>query len=206
MDEKFGRVDPKTKTSKTAFYPVDNEEFESLISKLKFYDFDTLDVVDGVNLAVSFKQSEIPRFCDVVEGFCHLSAYSEFENKLSSFITYAIDLIPEEQCYIVRYGDSWVVNEAAMPDLHIALERNNVTDVYKAIVGEKYSEIVSAFVKSCLRYNSFIQIVFPQSQVVISPSDHLDVFIAYHSDAMGTSLRRLLQQDRYSSILQASPL
>ena len=70
MDEKSGRVVPKTKTSKNAFSPVGEEEYRNLISKLTFYDFDALDVVDGVNLVVSFKQSDIPRFCDVVEGYC----------------------------------------------------------------------------------------------------------------------------------------
>lgn len=80
MDEKSGRVVPKTKTSKNAFSPVGEEEYRNLISKLTFYDFDALDVVDGVNLVVSFKQSDIPRFCDVVEGYCTLSAYSKYEN------------------------------------------------------------------------------------------------------------------------------
>ena len=86
MDEKSGRVVPKTKTSKNAFSPVGEEEYRNLISKLTFYDFDALDVVEGVNLVVSFKQSDIPRFCDVVEGYCTLSAYSKYENKLSAFI------------------------------------------------------------------------------------------------------------------------
>ena len=49
MDEKSGRVVPKTKTSKNAFSPVGEEEYRNLISKLTFYDFDALDVVDGVN-------------------------------------------------------------------------------------------------------------------------------------------------------------
>ena len=91
MDEKSGRVVPKTKTSKNAFSPVGEEEYRNLISKLTFYDFDALDVVDGVNLVVSFKQSDIPRLCDVVEGYCTLSAYSKYENKLSAFIACIID-------------------------------------------------------------------------------------------------------------------
>lgn len=204
MDEKSGRVVPKTKTSKKAFSPVGEEEYRNLISKLTFYDFDALDVVDGVNLVVSFKQSDIPRFCDVVEGYCTLSAYSKYENKLSAFIACIIDSIPDDQCYIVRYDDCWTANDSVMPDLHIALEHNNISNINKAIVGKKCSKLVSIFVKSCLRYNSFIQIVFPRSQVIISPSDHLDVFIAYHSDAMGISLKQLLQKETYN-MLQASP-
>lgn len=204
MDEKSGRVVPKTKTSKNAFSPVGEEEYRNLISKLTFYDFDALDVVDGVNLVVSFKQSDIPRFCDVVEDYCTLSAYSKYENKLSAFIACIIDSIPDDQCYIVRYDDCWTANDSVMPDLHIALEHNNISNINKAIVGKKCSKLVSIFVKSCLRYNSFIQIVFPRSQVIISPSDHLDVFIAYHSDAMGISLKQLLQKETYN-MLQASP-
>ena len=84
MDEKSGRVVPKTKTSKNAFSPVGEEEYRNLISKLTFYDFDALDVVDGVNLVVSFKQSDIPRFCDVVEGYCSWS-YQEDAGYQSGF-------------------------------------------------------------------------------------------------------------------------
>lgn len=125
-------------------------------------------------------------------------------NKLSAFIACIIDSIPDDQCYIVRYDDCWTANDSVMPDLHIALEHNNISNINKAIVGKKCSKLVSIFVKSCLRYNSFIQIVFPRSQVIISPSDHLDVFIAYHSDAMGISLKQLLQKETYN-MLQASP-
>lgn len=124
--------------------------------------------------------------------------------KLSAFIACIIDSIPDDQCYIVRYDDCWTANDSVMPDLHIALEHNNISNINKAIVGKKCSKLVSIFVKSCLRYNSFIQIVFPRSQVIISPSDHLDVFIAYHSDAMGISLKQLLQKETYN-MLQASP-
>ena len=45
MDEKSGRVVPKTKTSKNAFSPVGEEEYRNLISKLTFYDFDALDIL-----------------------------------------------------------------------------------------------------------------------------------------------------------------
>lgn len=115
-----------------------------MISKLTFYDFDALDVVEGVNLVVSFKQSDIPRFCDVVEGYCTLSAYSKYENKLSAFIACIIDSIPDDQCYIVRYDDCWTANDSVMPDLHIALEHNNISNINKAIVGKKCSKLVSS--------------------------------------------------------------
>lgn len=33
------------------------------------------------------------------------------------------------------------------------------------------------FVESVLKYNSFIEIVFQNTQLIISPTDHMDIFI-----------------------------
>ena len=91
------------------------------------------------------------------------------------------------EVYVFNYGDKWITNKKVAPSLNQILRDNKVFDGNHSSVLQltEESEIV-AFVKSIFRYNTFASFFNPEKCIVVTPTDHLDVFISAKDDYIKT--------------------
>lgn len=156
----------------------DAAEVKHLKSLVPFYDFDELNPVGGTRYVIKApnKYSHI-RYSGIELNYCSASDYLEIEGGLLRFILSLIASIQEKECTIIRYEPKWIVRKSESPKLSALLHKNGIDNGVQGITVSKNDTIIGEFVISALRYNSFIQFLFLGKRVVITPTDHLDVFI-----------------------------
>lgn len=188
MVDRYGLMGPRIKT-KDNFKPIESCELEKIRSMLRFYDFHTMNSISGYDAVVRYKCPNPSRFGDVVIGNCSLETYEKLETVIMSFFIKGVQLLSEQICYIIKYDKSWVVDKRLCVSLATLLSNKQITDAYSGICVEKESKVIELFAKSCFRYNSFVQFAFPETQLIITPTDHLDIFF---SSPAKQELRELL--------------
>lgn len=176
MDDRYGLMVPRTKTNDD-FKPVENCELEKLHSILSFYDFQAMNSVAGNDVVVQCRRPKL-RFGDVAIGNCSLETYEKVESVLMSFFIKAVQNVSERMCYIMKYDESWMVDDKLCASLATLLGSKRITNTDSCIFVEKVSNMIDLFAKSCFRYNSFVQFIFPETPLILTPTDHLDIFFS----------------------------
>ncbi len=156
----------------------DGAETRRLKSSIPFYDFEDLAIRGGVTYVIKAPEAcgQI-RFGDIAPGNCTVADYREPEELLLSFFAVLLDTIDERECTIVRYEPQWVVRASRSPELSSALEKSGINNDTYGITVDKHDPMVKELVTSAFRYNSFIQVLFPGRGIIITPTDHMDLFI-----------------------------
>ena len=158
-------------------HKVSSKQMNNIKKKIKFYNFDELCSEDNTKLIVKFHNYiDTVTYSDLMlNNGCEMY---EFKKKiLIEFIKKIINKVSEDNCIIVKYNEKWVVNKEEAPELANILANNSVTNKLKGgLLVNKNDKIVELFIESVFKYNSFIQIVFKDSKLIISPSDHMDIF------------------------------
>lgn len=190
MDERFGPEALRTKIN-DSIESIENFECKKILSNLRFYDFQAMNSIIGIDLVVRYKCPDLLRFGDITIGNCSLESYEKVEEQLMTFFVKLVRAIPDEICYVTKYDEKWVVDNKLCAPLANLLASKRITNAYNAIRAGKNSNIIELFARSCFRYNSFVQFVFPETQLIISPTDHLDIFC---SSPSGKKLRELLTE------------
>lgn len=177
MERKFGPEDQKIRINGD-FELVRFCEETRMRSALSFYDFQEMSSINGMDVVVRYKKPNLLRFGDVAMGNCSLGSYYQLEETIASFFFGVLRFLSDKICYIVKYNDKWVVDSDPCTALASLLDRKQVKNAYNCIRTEKTSGIVELFASSCFRYNSFVQFIFPEMPIIISPTDHLDIFFS----------------------------
>lgn len=163
---------------------ISSKEMNYIKKKMKFYNFDELSTEDDSKIIV--------KFCDSVDSVTYsdlsfINGFEMYEYKkriLIDFIRKVLDKVSEENCIIIRYNEKWVVNKSEAAELVNYLNNSLVTNKLKGgLLVDKNNKIVELFIESVFKYNSFIQILLKDSKIIISPSDHMDIF--FQSNNMG---------------------
>lgn len=153
-------------------------EVKHLKSEFPFYDFDNLAILGGTMYLIKAPDKyDGVRYGDMELGNCSASFYLELERILLDFLDGLFNAIQEEECIIIKYESQWVVRESETPELSLFLHTNGINDSVGGITADKHDTIVRAFTISSFRYNSFIQFLFPRSKIIITPTDHMDLFL-----------------------------
>ena len=144
---------------------------------MKFYDFDELCSDDDSKIVVKFHDYiDSVTYSDL--KFNNDSEMYESKKKiLIEFIGKIFNKIFETNCIIKKYNEKWVINKEEASDLAITLNNSLVTNKLKGgLLVDKNDKIVELFIESVFKYNSFIQIIFQDSKLIITPTDHMDIF------------------------------
>ncbi len=168
----------------------DVTETRRLKSSISFYDFDDLAIRGGATYVIKApgEYAHI-RYGDTALGNCAAADYRELEEMLLDFFSVLLDTIDERECTIVRYEPKWVVRASGSPKLFSTLKKNGVSDDVHGITVDKHDPMVKEFAVSSFRYNSFIQVLFPGRGIIITPTDHMDLFIDLPSSS--SSVKRV---------------
>ncbi len=148
---------------------------------MKFYNFDELSTEDNSEIIVKFDNSfELVTYSDL--SFNNQFELFEHEMKiLIEFIKRILDKVSDKNCIIIKYNDKWVVNKTKAPELGMLLDNYLITNNWKgALLVDKDDRILELFLESVFKYDSFMQILLKDSKIIISPSDHMDIF--FHSN------------------------
>lgn len=196
-EDRFGPADRKINNG---IRPLQNTDYCSMLADLKFYDFHRLTSHCCDDFIVRYRKDDILRFGDAEAGRGSMNAYSCFEGNLLLFLKRAFQKIPDGLCCIVKYEEKWVINPDLNSELAKALDSKRITDHCDGIQCSKDHPVVSSFAKSCFRYNSFVQFVFPRTHLIITPTDHMDIFFSCDAEKMYKGCWRQYSQHLSSNI------
>ncbi len=156
----------------------DDAETRCLKSSVPFYNFEDLAIRSGVRYVIKAPEEYGHiRYGDIALGNCTAADYCDLEELLLNFFSVQLDTIDEKECTIIRYEPQWVVRASESPELSSALDKNGISNDIHGITVDKHDPMVKEFAVSSFRYNSFIQVLFPGRGMIITPSDHMDLFI-----------------------------
>lgn len=184
---RYGRMVPKTKTkNKTitferncAMEKVSAEELKSIEEFLGFYNFEELSPKHQRQLIVKFNSETSPVIYSDLQFGGNKEEYENNEIIILKFLEKLFKLFREDYCVVRRYNEKWVVQEDMLPELSTALTRCSISNTFDGGILLKKDEIlVESFISSVLRYNSFVEFIFITDEIIVSPTDHMDVFIA----------------------------
>lgn len=153
-------------------------EVKCLKEKLFFYDFDNLAIKGGTVYVIKPpNEYNHIRYGDIELGNCSALDYHKLEERLLDFLSILFDSFEEQECTIVKYEPSWIVRKSESPKLSLLLNANGISNDVYGITVSKYDAIVKELAIASFRYNSFIQFLFPCRKAVITPTDHMDLFL-----------------------------
>lgn len=163
---------------------VNIKQLRTIENKMTFYDFNDLSTRKESQLLVRFKKEvNATTYSDIQFNGNEKHFYSQ-KQELKTFILKLFNSFTDEDCVIRKYEVDWIIDKTLSSELFecfIMLGIQNSSN--EAICVKKNDEIINLLLESVFRYNSFIQFLFEKAEVVVSPSDHLDVFIASNNPA-----------------------
>jgi len=158
---------------------VSAKELKNIENYLRFYDFEELSSKQSRQLIIKFNNKVSPVTYSDLQFNGDKEEYENKEKILIEFLKKLFKQFGETHCVIRKYDEKWVVNKEILPKLTTALTRYSVSNTFNGgILLEKDEILVDSFISSVLRYNSFVQFIFKTDEIVVSPTDHLDIFIA----------------------------
>lgn len=181
---------------------ISEKEMCTVKNNFSFYDFSEQDSIKNSSIAVELKAREIITYSDLCLGKpkeTFLSQRSRIINLLNQFL----QLQKEEYCILSKYHDNkWLVNEKKTCELYRSLKKNKVKNRFKG--GIKLSckdKLLFSFLDSNLKYNSFFNILLPNNKIIITPTDHMDIFFdAENIEEVKVDLEKLLYNSKFFNI------
>ena len=160
--------------------PLNKSAINELNKQFLFYDFNTFR--GSKNIQVDFSEDfGVVRFGDLEYG-ANLNDYKTRENLLCKFLLRLISLW-DRGLVLKKYEEKWVVNEELSKELYKELQKNHVEKNVAAISLDRTSPWIKLFIKAALKYNSFFQFLFPLEKIVLTVTDHMDIFISAENSA-----------------------
>lgn len=187
MEKKYGLTEQKIKTK-------DKIEGDELLQKINlkdlnvlkkdflFYDFINQENKKQKSFVITFKEeNSIVTYSDLQYG----KAYDTFNFQmqiLAKLILTILNDLNEVSVIITRYNESWIVNKTSSIQLSELLHQNEIRNNYSGAIETRIGDdIFKCFLESVFKYNSFINILLPSSKIVITPTDHMDIFFDFEN-------------------------
>lgn len=154
------------------------EQLRTIEDKLNFYNFESLSTKNGSQLLIQFTEgTDVITYSDLQFGGSEQLSLSQ-KKELQEFILRLFDVFIDDYCLIRKYETDWIVDEALSKELaDFFLKRGVQNNSDESFYVKKDDKIIPLLLDAAFRYNSFVQFIFEKEEVVVSPSDHLVVFI-----------------------------
>ena len=179
-----------------------NNYFEDVMKLFEFYDFNEMSSISGKQVLIKFNHSvdEII-YSDLQFGGDKL-LYDKKEKKMCELLEELFSEFKDTSCLIRKYERKWIVDKTLSKELYLTLKANNIENHFDGmIVVKKDDKAIMQFFESIYKYNSFVQFLFPEERMVISPTDHMDVFIAAEDfEGLNLKLLNYFKKDNYEEI------
>lgn len=195
MDLKIIIKDHKFIRGGKTLIKYNDQEIVHFLSDLNFYDFQHLCSMNGFNVKIEFSTHyECLTYNDLDYG-SNIELFEQKQELILTLINFIFDLARDKDCLIKKYNECWILNKKKSKVLNKLLRKNNVKNKGTAgILICKTNYEIKLFVRSILKYNSFVQFIFLKEEIVISVTDHMDIFISFANENFMQKLLRQLQQ------------
>lgn len=151
-----------------------------LLDKLSFYDFDGFDCVSGEEIVIELKNIlGKTRYCDVVYYGFNRVVKKEYTVRQNILLKTLLSLFSswKESIYIVKYDEQWINNKRISKKLNKLFFENEIGEETAAIQTDDMN-LVELTCKSIFKGNTCAFFALPDAGIIITPTDHMDIFIA----------------------------
>lgn len=146
--------------------------------KFSFYDFNKLEPKYGNSRIIRIKHDQkFARFGDALNDPEKYKSYALLENELVGIVLMLAMTLDEPQCIFRRYGSKWLQNNEAFPHVEKWLIARGISNRRKSFWIETKDTCFRHWMVCAIRGYSPIQLLLPQNRVILSPTDHMDIFI-----------------------------
>lgn len=172
-----------------------DKEVANICSKLNFYDFQQFCSIDGDNVKIEFSNHfEYLTYSDLNYG-SNREIFERKQKLICELMNSIFRLVQDNNCFIIKYNERWIVNKRKSIRLYKILRKNNIKNKRSAAVSvEKYDYEIELFIRSVLKYNSFVQFIFLKDNMIISVTDHIDIFISFIDKKFVQALQGILDE------------
>lgn len=176
---KFGQTGQKTKIKRHKSTIKRKNQLKKLSEHFKFYDFKNLSPNNEYQFIVEFTYSiDVTTYSDIKYSSNDLDFIYQMKI-MKKFINRLFHVLPDSYCMVRKYEKDWVVDRNLAEELSEYLSDHSVKNNFDQLLFlKKDDKAIDLLIDSVFKYNSFIQFIFEDSAIVVSPSDHLDVFIS----------------------------
>lgn len=155
------------------------QELTCLRAQLSFYDFEHFCSINNKDIKIEFSSHfKNLTYNDLNYGDSR-EVYNKKEKLICELINSIFKVVKDDYCVITKYNDCWIVNKKKSSKLYRMLKNSNVKiKETVALLVDKNALEIELFIKSVLKYNSFVQFLFSNDKIVMSVTDHMDIFIS----------------------------
>lgn len=178
---------------------IDHIIWINIATKLNFYNFDELECRDGYTYRIEHNRTKTVTYSDLQLGE-DKNLFVFQKTNLSCLLHELLHSIPDQRCIVKRYENKGVIDENLSKELTQTLKQFKCKHAI-GIVINKTNPIIDLFFDSVFMYNSFVQFIFSESQIIISHSDHMDIFISSKKDRLQDIQKILSKEEMNQSIV-----
>lgn len=170
------------------------KERTKFLNEVSFYDLFSCSINYGKQYFIQFSEN----ISDVVFSDLKYTTFEkndfrnfyEKEEKLVKLLCSIIEYFGKE-VFVVNYVNKWIKDKRISPTLNKLLKQYEVkdTDIILKLSEKKEWEQIA---KSIIRYNTFAEFVTISKDIIITPTDHLDIFVSTKND-IDCELEQLLR-------------
>ncbi|MGX7243631.1 hypothetical protein ACWOC1_02140 [Enterococcus quebecensis] len=173
---------------------ITEEKFSYLKKKFAFYDFAELSCNSGKEYIVEFiNHRDITTFSDLQYGGSE-SQFNQSEKILVTFLLDFLKKLNEKSVFILNYENEWVVNRGLSNNLYKVLKKEQICHSDIGIETDIENKLVKYFIDSVFKYNSFVSFIFEENEIIITPTDHMDIFICSNGESSFAQINALIRK------------
>lgn len=173
---------------------ITEEKFSYLKKKFAFYDFKELSCNSGKEYIVQFiNHRDITTFSDLQYGGSE-SQFNQSEKILVTFLLNFFKKLNEKSVSILNYENEWVVNRDLSNNLYKLLKKEQICHSDIGIETDIENKVVKYFIESIFKYNSFVSFAFEESKMIVTPTDHMDIFICSNEDSSFEQINTFIRE------------
>jgi len=153
------------------------KELNEIKKDFKFYNFINHNSTNG-QIVIKFNDNVgVTRFDDIQFGGLSENFISQ-SNLLKNIVLDLVDYLRAKTIIIVKYQNNWIVNSNKSSELAEMFRTRGLRTNFSGALSVNDKRILEDFIYSNFKYNSFTHFLIPDDKVMITPTDHLDLFIA----------------------------
>lgn len=174
---KFGQTVRKIRINRREYSMVDRIQLDAMYEALSFYDFQSLTPYKEKSLIVATEENDYyMRYGDALFDPQNITKYRLNEEALVKFLINFIKEIDVKTCIIRKYEEKWVVGTKIPPILAKWFSDNYISKEIQAFEIDTREPAFIKLLSLAFRGNSMFQIIFLEKKIIVSPSDHMDIF------------------------------
>lgn len=172
---------------------INRNQLEKIINEISFYNFEELSTNDNSKIVVKFQNNIDSTTYSDLQFYDGREIFDYKKNILIEFINKILASIDEKELIMRKYNEKWIINPEESKEVSDVLSSNAIKNNFNGgLLVHKNNKMVELFIESVLKYNSFIQLIFQKSKIIISPTDHMDIF--FESDNIN-ELKRVIDDN-----------